>query len=307
MQMALRSRRAWPMLACVAVMPGLLGCTGAASYRVKTSQPWPDEWVSGARVPYERIVQLTAKTVEWHRKANWRALEAEASGLLAGRRDLYGFVRSGVARPLSGMDPSKGGRYLEVKVAPCFFDFDGPPPRITLDYQDKALHGVMSDLMKRVGRSYLISPALSGRPTITAHLVDLDWREAAVRVMLEADVFVEPVWFNPVSLRSYEYASQAEFIAAVRQAIDHMKNPSPRAPLTVVPWETWVLNNRAYQLRYHAWLRSAPTTRPLGPPPGTAILSADLAIAKKQILYALPHQLNWPSTQPAPSPSAGRP
>jgi len=295
------------MLACLAAMPGLLGCAGAASYRVKTSQPWPDEWVSGARVPYERIVQLAGKTVEWHRKANWQALETEASGLLAGRRDLYGFVRSGVAQPLSGMEASKGVRYLEVKVAPCFFDFDRPPPRVTLDYQDKALDEVTADLMKRVGRSYLISPTLSGRRVITAHLVDLDWREAAVRVMLEADVFVEPVWFNPISLRSYEYAGQAEFVAAVRQAIDHMKNPAPQAPLTIVPWERWVLNNRAYQLRYHAWLRSVPTTRQLGPPSGTAILSADLAIARKQILYALPHQLHRPSTQPTPAPSPGRP
>jgi hypothetical protein len=278
----------------------LTGCNVAGQYRVKTSQPWPDEWVSGARVPYERLVQLTSKTVEWHRKANWTALEGQVVKLLAQRRDVYGFVRTGSAQAADSFEAQRPAvRYLEVKFGPCFFDFEKPPPKVTLDYKSKPFADTISDLMARAHRSFLISPLVAKRPPITAHLANLDWREAAVRVMLDADVFVEPVWYNPVSLRSYEYESEATFMAALTQVIEAMKNPAPEAPVTVVPWEDWVRNNQAYQLRQNALLRSAPTTRQLGPPSGTAILSSDLGIAKKQILYALPYQLNRPPMMPS--------
>jgi len=279
----------------IAALTGPSGCAVDVAYRIKMSQPWPDEWASGPRIPYDRITQLTSETVEWHRKANWTAVAGDVTRLLIPRRDLYGFTRTGVARPVEGAGSSEGLSYLEVKIGPCFFDLSKPPPRVTLHYQDEPFSQAMADLMGRVGRSYLISPDVADRRPITAHLVDLDWREAAVRVMLEANVFVEPVWYNPVSLRSYEYPSQADFLAAVRQAIDNMRNPSPDAPLTIVPWEQWVRNNRAYQMRYDAELRSRTSATVFGPPPGTAILSSDLAIAKKQILYALPHQLKSPA------------
>ncbi len=294
MRSGFRLHRDWRTLVGLGLLAGLSGCTSTIQYRVKTSQPWPDEWVSGARVPYERSVELTDKTVAWHRKASWSSVRSQITGLLSMRRDLYGFVRSGVAQPLTGLDPSARLHYLEVKAGPCLFDFKDPPPTVTLDYKDAPLPRVIADLMKRVGRSYLISPELKDRPGITAHLVDLDWREAAVRLMLDVGVFVEPVWYNPVSLRSYEYDTQAEFIAAVRQALDNMRNPAPEAPLTIVPWEQWVRHNQAYQIGFDMALRSRPTTQRFGPPPGTAMLSADLALAKKQILYALPYQLNRP-------------
>jgi hypothetical protein len=44
-----------------------------------------------------------------------------------------------------------------------------------------------------------------------------------------------------------------------------------------------------------------------GPPPGTAILSSDLAIAKKQILYALPLQLKLLPSATGPAPAGSRP
>jgi len=295
------------VLAWAVALPGLTGCAAVTQYRVKTSQPWPDEWISGARVPYERVILLTGETVAWHRKASWRTVQADVARQLAKRRDLYGFIRTGVAQPLGGLGPSAGLHYLEVKVGPCFFDFQRPPPRVTLDYNNKPFAEAMADLMERAGRSYVISPDLAGRPAITARLVDLDWREAAVRLMLECDVFIEPVWYNPISLRSYEYAAQSEFVAAVRGAIDAIKSPAPDAPLTVVSWQMWMTLNRAYQLRYDAALRARPTTQQLGPPPGTAILHADLGIAKKQILYALPHQLKHSSLTPTTSPEGVRP
>ena len=285
-------------LRCEWLMVGILaavgGCSSGVQFRIKTSQPWPDEWVSGARVPYERTVQLTPKTVAWHRKADGSAIEAEITRELTGRPGLYGFVRRGIAQPLGAMDLSKGLPYVEVKIAPCFFDFGKPPPKVTLHYERKTFSEAIADLMKRAGRSYLISPALADTPPITAHLTQLDWREAAVRIMLEVNVFIEPVWYNPISLRSYEYESQAEFQSAVRRAMDAMKNPTPGAALTVVPWDQWVAHNRAYQLRYVGTLRNRATSQRFGPPPGTAVLNSDLAIAKKQILYALPHQLKRP-------------
>lgn len=274
--------------------PGLLmacGCALGTQFRVKTSQPWPDEWISGARVPYTRLIQLDESTVAWHSKANWQGIETNVVDMLKKRRDLYGFVRSGRAESLAA-EGSPGLHYLEVKVGPCFFDFDRPPPTVTVDYQKRPLQEVIADLMNRVGRSYVISPQVSERQAITAHLVGLDWRQATVQIMLEADVFVEPVWYNPVSLRSYEYTSQAAFLDAIRDVMASMMSPSTRSPLTIVPWAQWVRNNAAYQLRYDAALRARPTSQQLGPPPGTAILSSDLAIAKKQILYALPYQLD---------------
>jgi len=287
------------------------GCAFDAQYRVKTSQPWPDEWASGPRIPYDRVVQLTAPTVEWHRKANWSSIGNEIARLLASRRDLYGFTRTGVAQATSSMTGQQEAaslQYLEVKVGPCFFDFTRPPPRVSIDYENKPFSQAMADLMGRAGRNYLISPDLADRRPITAHLANVDWREAAVRVMLDANVFVEPVWYNPVSLRSYEYGSQPEFLAAVKQAIENMRNPSAEMPLTIVPWDQWVGHNRAYQIRYDLGLRSQSTSQPLGPPAGAAILSSDLAIAKKQIIYALPFQLKltMPTTNVS-SPGVSRP
>ncbi len=268
-----------------------VGCAAGDRFRVKASQPWPDEWVSGVRTPYERLIHVSVKTVEWHRKLRTASLEGRLVAMLAERHDLYGFVRTGVAQPQNPSDLVKGMRYIEIKIAPSFFEFRKTPPKVTLDYEAKPFKEVMADLMGRVGRSYLISPELDDQPKITAHLVGLDWREAAVRLMLDCDVFVEPVWYNPVSLRSYEYVSQRDFLAAVRRVIESLDNPAPETPLTIVPWEQWVENNRAYQLRFDASLRARPTTQQYGPPPGTAILSSDLAIAKKQILYALPYQI----------------
>ncbi|MBN1344561.1 MAG: hypothetical protein JXQ73_17860 [Phycisphaerae bacterium] len=293
----------WLRRSVVIGLVGLTGCAGGSQYRVKTSQPWPDEWISGVRAPYERIVQLTGKTVAWHRKANWQGIEVQIVQMLRRRPDLYGFVRTGVGQSLEGLDQSTGLRYLEVKVGPCFFDFATQPPKVTIDYKNKPFKEAMADLMGRVQRSYLLSPAVADRPPITAHLINLDWREAAVRLLLDADVFVEPVWYNPISLRSFEYEDQNELMSAVRSVMDGMRNPTPEAPLTIVPWEQWVLNNRAYQLRYDASLRARPTTQQLGPPPGTAILSSDLAIAKKQVLYGLPHQLHRPEVRPSTQPS----
>jgi hypothetical protein len=278
-----------------------------AQYRVKTSQPWPDEWASGPRIPYDRVVQLTASTIEWHRKASWNAVNTEVTRLMMPRRDLYGFTRTGVAQPTAGgagQLESGSLQYLEVKAGPCFFDLVRAP-RVTLDYQDKPFSQAMSDLMGRIGRSYLISPDVADRRSVTAHLADLDWREAVVRVLLEANVFVEPIWYNPVSIRSYEYGTQAEFLAAVKQAIENLRNPAPDIPLTIVPWEQWVRHNRAYQLRYDAELRARVTSQPFGPPPGTAILSSELAIAKKQIIYALPYQLKWSAAAGTTGPAGG--
>jgi hypothetical protein len=292
-------------LLCVPVFAALPGCIVSTQYRVKASQPWPDEWVSGARVPYTRLVQLDQKTVEWHRKANWGTLESQITSMLSQRRDLYGFVRGGRAESPTD-DASPGLRYLEVKVGPCFFDFERDPPAVTLNYENTPFKEVVADLMKRAGRSYVISPRVSKKPAITGHLVDLDWREAAVRIMLEADVFVEPVWYNPVALRSYEYTTQGEFVAAVRQLMETMGSTSPGAPLTIVPWAQWVKNNVAYQLRYDAALRARPTSQQFGPPPGTAILSSDLAVAKKQVLYALPYQINRPKKGSQNAAKAGR-
>jgi hypothetical protein len=285
----------------------LSGCAFDVQYRVKTSQPWPDEWASGPRVPYDRIVQLTGPTVDWHRKAKWDVIAADITRLLIPRPDLYGFTRTGVAQRQGDGSSSEALPYLEVKIGPCFFDLSKPPPKVTVHYQETPFSQAMSDLMGRVGRSYLISPDVADRRPITAHLTDLDWRETVVRVMLEANVFVEPVWYNPVSLRSYEYGSQSEFITAVRQAIDNMRSPEPEAPLTIVPWEQWVRHNQAYQLRYDADLRSRMVGQQFGPPPGTAILSSDLAIAKKQILYALPFQLKLLPSTTGPASAGNRP
>lgn len=268
-----------------------IGCAGGDRFRVKAGQPWPDEWVSGIRTPYERLIQVSNKTVDWHRKLRTTSLEGRLVAMLAERADLYGFVRTGVAQPQGATDLVKGLRYIEIKIAPCFFVFRELPPKVSLKVDDKPFKQVMADLMGRVDRSYLISPDLADKPKITARLMNLDWREAAVRLMLDCDVFVEPVWYNPVSLRSYEYESQRDFLGAVRRVIDSLRNPTPDTPLTIVPWNQWVANNRAYQLRFDAALRARPTTQQYGPPPGTAILSSDLAIAKKQILYALPYQI----------------
>ncbi len=299
--MRLESRRN-EFLAFLIVLPPLLGgCGSSSAFRVKTSQPWPDEWVRGTGVPYERLVRFASETVTWHQKANWERLEGQIVALLARRHDLYGFVRYGMAQPQGGNDPTKGLRYLEVKVAPCFFHLEEPAPRVTLDYKKKPFVGAVADLMRRVDRGYVISPNVGDRAPITARLADLDWREATTRIFLDSDVFVEPVWFNPVSLRSYEYATRSEFLEAVRQALRSMRDPAPEAPLTIVPWREWVEGNRAYQLRFHATLQAQPTTQRLGPPSGTALLSSDLAIAKKQILYALPHQIGAKTTQQAPT------
>jgi len=283
-------------------MLGWGGCALEGQYRVKTCQPWPDEWASGPRIPYDRMILFTAPTVEWHRKANWTSISTEITRMLLPRRDLYGFSRTGVAQPMTAGANEQALYYFEVKVGPCFFDFAQQPPRVAIDYQDKPFALAMADLMQRANRSYLISSDVGERKTVTARMTDVDWREAAVRVMLDANVFVEPVWYNPVSVRSYEYASQAEFLAAVRQAVDNMKNPTPDGPLTIVPWDQWVRHNRAYQVHYDLDLRSRSAVQQFGPPPGTAILSSDLAIAKKQVLYALPHQLKaqeYTTTAPA--------
>ncbi len=71
----------WLMVGILAASVAVGGCSSGVQFRIKTSQPWPDEWISGARVPYERTVQLTPKTVGWHRKADGSAIETEMSSV----------------------------------------------------------------------------------------------------------------------------------------------------------------------------------------------------------------------------------
>jgi hypothetical protein len=286
-----------PRLVMVVVAAGLWGgCGPAYRYEVKTDLPWPDEWV-GPRVPFDPTVLLASETLRWHREAPMGQVAEQVRSMLKDRADLYCFVRQMVAQPVPATRSAKSVPYLEVKIAARFFGPLHQPGRMDLRYEQEPLTDVLGELAARIGRGYLLSPQVAPGDGVTGQLSQVDPREAMARVLLDRDLFVEPVWYNPVTLRSYEYRSQASFLAAVTDATAILANPDPQAPLSVVPLEQWAQANAAYQRAFRAELRQARGTGPLGSMPATELLSTQGPMVKKQILYALAAQLRT-ETQP---------
>lgn len=273
---------------------GLAVCAGCAQthrYQVRAGLPWPDEWVSGSRIPFDRTVLLPTKTVRWHRQADWDRLIAQIEALRQERGDLYVFTRRMVATVPHERRSARNMPYLEVKVGAKFFGPLVRPGKISVVYDNADFREVLGELTERIGRGYLLGPTVKDVAAVTAELRDVDPREALVRILIDRDLFVEPIWFNPVTVRSFEYRSQRRFLQAVREVTAMLSNPDPQVPLSVVPLEQWVRSNAGYQRRFRAELAANRLVRELGPLPGTELLGDDVEMAKKQILYALARQL----------------
>jgi len=286
----------WATIATIAVLCG--GCAEAHRYTVKTDLPWPDEWAAGPRVPFDREVLLSSETVRWHRRVQMPRLARKIRMAVGRRADLYCFVRNMSAKREAAGRSGKGLAYLEVKIATRFFGPLKEPKRITAKYENRQFSQVIGELAGYIGRGYLLAPSVNSPAAVTADLKDIDPREALTRVLLDRNLFVEPIWYNPVILRSYEYPSSGKFLEAIKDLTAILSHPDPESPLSVVGLDQWARNNARYQLRFRAELKQARAAEHLGPLSDTELLSSDAEVVKKQILYTLAAQLGRDRQQP---------
>jgi hypothetical protein len=274
------------VLAATAALSG--GCMQVQPYLGKTDLPWPDEWSSGSSIPFDRAVLLSAHTVRRHRKAQMVQRPRKIRSAVTRRLDLYCFAREMRA---SSEPRGRPLPYLEVKIAARFFGPLKIESRSTIEYDGAEFGEVIGRLAGHVGRGFLLSPSVGLVVSVTAVLADVDLREVLVRILLDRNLFIDPIWHNPVTLRSYDYSSQEMFLDAVGHVTAILANPDPHAPLSEVSLADWAASNAGHQLQFRTELEQTRSAGRLGPLPGTGLLSTGLEVVKKQVLYALAAQL----------------
>ena len=221
------------------------GCADARYYKIPANQPWPDEWVAGLRNPGFRELALSARTIQWHRRMDPLVLAAHVDGLLRNRPALYYYRRIDYAPNVRREnDEARSIPVVEVKLNATFLAMAKPPP-MTAEWSDRPFTEVLQELSQTLNKTIHLAEGVSTSATINRYVRNKDPRCVLAELLLDHDLFFEPVLTAVHDIRSFEYQSEAMFLGALRKAASDIEAAYPNGGLlTIVKFEDWLRENR---------------------------------------------------------------
>lgn len=238
-------RNSKPFVAAVFLLPFFFGCGDSRFYRIPVNTPWPDEWASGPRLPAEAELALADKTIKWHLQIEPERLTREVDDMLNLMPAVRHFTRLDFARPRKNRN-RRLIPVVEVKIDAVLLPASSMSTPVSIEWTEEPFGERLAELAGRFGREIVISDEFSEAipETVSATFGTVDPRLAFARLLLEHDLFFEPVVWAPRQIRSYEYVSRADFLAAVRKAADEVEALVPSDdPLRILPFARWLANN----------------------------------------------------------------
>jgi len=239
-----RSNSTWVLAWLSLAVTG--GCADARFYKIPANQPWPDEWVAGERNPAYRKLALSPKTIEWHQQIDPLALASRVDDMLRNRPPVYYYQRVDYAPQLRNEeDESRSLPIVEVKLDATFLAMPKPPALLTVEWVERPFAEVLSELSSALGKTIEVADGVTVPTMVTRYVREEDPRRVLAELLLDHDLFFEPVVSAAQEIRSFEFRSEVMFLGALRKAANDIEAAYPNGgPLTVVNFSDWLRENR---------------------------------------------------------------
>lgn len=276
----------------------IAGCGEQGEYRIRLGTPWLDEYAFGkaARIPETTL--LAPPTVAWHVRMDPHELTEQVLQRAAGRPHVYAFARRGLADRAGGTGPERMW-FVEARLGFAYF------PRSACEPFDGTLEGSLREVVNALGRPsgmrIEFDAAVDADSQLRREVHGLDPREAIVRLLADRGLFAREWEFQPLTLRSFEYASASSFLETVAAVADAVEKRGGDNQVTIVPFEAWHRRARAAQRELLAGLeKSLKGRRRFGkflttvPLPTPTLLSENPDVARRQAVFAASAQIASP-------------
>jgi hypothetical protein len=162
-------------------------------------------------------------------------------------------VRSGVAVPENDLeDAARAISYVEARVISVPYPVGGPRAAMRWEPPPDSLSDGVERCAEAMGVLVLWDRGASGARAPARLPSALPAGEALALMVLDAELYVEPVLLGAAVLRSYEHVSEQEFVAAVEAEMQRVESLRPAGPFTVIPLGEWCARNEP-ALRQMGW------------------------------------------------------
>ena len=232
------------------------GC-GPPVYRIRTTVPWPDEWLAGPRRPDRIDLPLNLDTVNWHKRTASRSVRARVDRIAASYPNALIMSRKGFGdlRGKTG-DRLNALSFVEVRVTGWPLPYSRESRRFNWNIEGVSLEQVLQQFSIGLGEELILSGEVDGAMPISFHAKELGASLALAGMLLENDLYLAPACLGTSVLRSYEYKSQNAFLRAVQKRAAAASSARPKGPYEVMNLERWTQVYEPQLARLHLWADS---------------------------------------------------
>jgi len=229
------------------------GC-GPPVYRIRTTVPWPDEWLVGPRRPDRFDMPLNLDTVNWHKRTASRSVRARVDKIAASypnalimSREGFGDLRGKTGDRLNALS------FVEVRVTGWPLPYSKESRRFNWDIEGVSLDQVLKQFSIGLGEELVLDSEVDGAMPISFQAEERGASLALAGMLLQNDLFLAPACLGTSVLRSYEYKSQNAFLRAVQKRAAAASSTRPKGPYVVMNLEHWTELHEQQLARLHLW------------------------------------------------------
>jgi hypothetical protein len=225
--------------------PLATGCADARYYKMPIHQPWPDERAASLKNPAFQEIALSAKTIQWHRRMNPLLVAAHIDQMLRKKPTIQYYRRIEYLPNLRRQnDDERALPVIEVKLDATFLAMPKPSP-LTVQWSEQPFNIALRQLSEILDKQIVFADGIPPQPPVNRYVRGEDPRMVLAEILLDRDLFFEPVLGAPQEIRSFEYQSEADFAAQIRRTANRIESAYPKnGPLTIVKFDDWLRENR---------------------------------------------------------------